>query len=115
MKVTIEHSEGSVKTGWLKKEPVYEVTLTLSLSEVEEAVVDQYRLRDLEVYKVDTPLGPSSVFLDKLLKEPHVRGFRTAVDAKAFEHELRETILPQLKHYLNVTAAPQEKKSSFEL
>jgi len=123
MRVTIKRGEKqeTQKTGLFSKRTYtnYQVLATVDFSEVELATVRQHNLGDVAIFEIEMDtLGPHTYryTIDKLIKDKTlVRGFPTPLEANEFEHELKTTILPNLKSYIEGNTSQGATTETFEL
>jgi hypothetical protein len=123
MRVTIKREEEQVKhkTGLFSSttNTNYKVLTTVDFSEVELAIIKQHNLGDIAIFQMEMDtFGPHtySYTLDHLIKDrTWVRGFPTPLEANEFEHELKGTILPNLKSYIEANTSQGATTETFEL
>lgn len=117
MQITINHEEST--TGILNKKTFYNVVLNINFSHEELAIIDKHKLHNSLLYTVPSPMGEDysqEVRIGLLVKRGKVsRAFKTPLEAKDWEEELKTNILPQLKNYIMQNTQPAQKSQSFEL
>ena len=124
MRITIKRGEKqeTQKTGLFSKRTYtnYQVLATVEFSEVELATVRQHKLGDAAIIEYDTEILDAPYHyrytIDNLIKDKTlVRGYPTPLEANQFEHELKTTILPNLKAYIEGNTSQGATTETFEL
>jgi len=139
MKVDIKHVEKS--QGLVFRKTLYGVALTVTFSEEEQTII---RERKLERYPIMDRDPPADVDAEKhakrglatkimtaavkgidanhfaltpgkLLRGTDTYFMHTPIEAKAYEAELKEEVLPRLKTFIVENAEIEQKSDSFEL
>jgi len=138
MKIDIQHVEKS--QGLIFSKTLHGVSLSVAFSEEEKQIIQQRGLERQRLLERDAPADVNAekhanrslvrkiataaisgidannfdLTIGKLLRGPDVYFFRTPIEAKAYESELREC-LPMIKAFIMENADIAEKSSSFEL
>lgn len=138
MRVNIDHVEKS--QGLVFKKKHHGVTLTITFSDEEAAIIEERKLKDTILMERDTPSdvdeekhanrglgrkllnaavnGRDANFHDltfnKVLRGPDTYFVATPLEAKQYEAALRE-VLPTVKAYITENAEIEQKSDSFEL
>lgn len=98
MRATIKTEEYQYVAGIFKREPRWKVVCKLEFSSEELAIIRNRNLSDLHIYTQN--LGNSDdiqVYLKEVIKHGIWSVFLTPVDAKQFEQELTNELLPTLR------------------
>jgi hypothetical protein len=124
MRITMKRfeTENKVKTGMFSSSMVksYVVQAHVELSETELAVIRTQRLGDAVIFERTSMIGPSEYtykfkISDLIEKKMIGNSFHTPIEANNYEQELKTSILPNLKSYIEGNIAPEEKSETFDL
>ena len=114
MRAFVVHSDVVVRKGWLGRETQYQVDAFIEFTDEEKEIIRRFHVGQHVAYKADKEIEfPHFEFTisDLLFTRPHIRVFKTAAQARMFEKELAEKILPYVKSYINSNAGPRDPQS----
>jgi len=124
MRITMKRfdTENKVKTGMFSSKMVksYVVQAHVELSETERAIIRQQNLGDTAIYEYDTEIGGSPYHyrftINNLIEKSYFgNSFPTPAEANNYEQEIRTSILPNLKNYIESNAESAPTSETFEL
>ena len=114
MRVSVTHTDVVIRKGWVGRETRYQVEAFIEFTDEEKEIVRRFSIGRHVAYKADKEIEfPHFEFTinDLLYTRPHLRVFPNAAQARMFERELVEKILPYVKSYMTSTAGPRDPQS----